>query len=559
MHIIEKTGIVLFGILCVGMSIWTFPAKASMTYENNIYEGQNTDIGLKVQGRSVFGNNVDMDKPKVDTGDEGYTVTYGGMSVSIPVTDGQESVEGIREIRQTGVEAEYNGKLYYSDTPDPACVSISAVYEDGTRIETDADYQLPSSVYENTEIPVHSDFGDVVLKLDLEEPDRIEAFAKVPLHEYDTMDKSEFVFSFLYPDGEKRDFYEDGKICISNGMKIETAYGTAELVSDVVPITDTAIENMEDLREGDILESFTAIISYEDGEEKRIEPDGFHGTVLERGENIISFKYNGHDFSCPVQARALTNVENALPGMDKEIEESAFSHISGTCIVTITPVYGSESFCYLTHVIVNEPSQVMAGLSHNTYGGDRETPTDAAERLGWVVGTNGSNFRYSDGKPDMANVRIKNGEIMDDSMDICNGMEICLLPDGNVFAPPQGMTATELLHMGVTDTWCCGDTVLIQNGEPVNEEIQSEQYRYPRTAFGMVRPCEYYLITAGDGGYENGMTYTEIRDVLLSHGCVFGKCMDGGGSASLVFEGELVNTPATDEERPVSDFLYFTD
>ena len=87
MHIIEKTGIVLFGILCVGMSIWTFPAKASMTYENNIYEGQNTDIGLKVQGRSVFGNNVDMDKPKVGTIiyipksiiDENVSLNYGNI------------------------------------------------------------------------------------------------------------------------------------------------------------------------------------------------------------------------------------------------------------------------------------------------------------------------------------------------------------------------------------------------------------------------------------------------------------------------------------------------
>ena len=53
------------------------------------------------------------------------------------------------------------------------------------------------------------------------------------------------------------------------------------------------------------------------------------------------------------------------------------------------------------------------------------------------------------------------------------------------------------------------------------------------------------------------MTYTEVRDVLLENGCTFGKCMDGGGSSTLVFEGDIVNTPASDGERPASDFLYF--
>jgi exopolysaccharide biosynthesis protein len=47
--------------------------------------------------------------------------------------------------------------------------------------------------------------------------------------------------------------------------------------------------------------------------------------------------------------------------------------------------------------------------------------------------------------------------------------------------------------------------------------------------------------------------------VLFELGCGYGKCMDGGGSASLVVDGELINTPAGGEERPVADFLYFTD
>ena len=56
------------------------------------------------------------------------------------------------------------------------------------------------------------------------------------------------------------------------------------------------------------------------------------------------------------------------------------------------------------------------------------------------------------------------------------------------------------------------------------------------------------------------MTYDEIRSVLLQFGCTFGKCADGGGSSTLVFEGDVLNSPAeNDTERPVADFLYFVD
>ena len=55
------------------------------------------------------------------------------------------------------------------------------------------------------------------------------------------------------------------------------------------------------------------------------------------------------------------------------------------------------------------------------------------------------------------------------------------------------------------------------------------------------------------------MTYDEIRSTLMSRDCGFGKCLDGGGSSSLVFEKQLLNNPAAGSERPVTDFLYFTE
>lgn len=460
------------------------------------------------------------------------------------------------------IKAEYTRKLYYGDVPSAANVRIWAIYDDGSREKTDADYSLPKyGLTKNAKLPVKKGGLRCELGLPLVKHESVTAKANIPIYEGTTAAKESFSFTLHYKDGETRPYTEEGPVLIEKNT-IQTKLGNAKLESEIIPIESVTVIDDEEMKEGDVLDDFDIRIEYADGASKSVDSDKLENmsdTLLEHGLNTITFDYDGYSYEVYVQAAALTNVEKELPYMEEEIESADYAHVSDSIIVTINAIDSGDAFYYLSHILVNEPSQIKAGLSFNSYGGERETPTSAAERLGWVIGTNGSNFRYEDGKPDMANVRIKNGQVMDDSMNQCNGMEICLLPDGTVFAPTQDMTADDLLAMGVTDTWCCGDTVLIQNGSPVNEEIQSQQYRYPRTAFGMVRPCEYYIITAGDGGYERGMSYTEVRNVLLDNGCTFGKCMDGGGSSSLVFEGELINTPATNEERPVSDFLYFVE
>ena len=73
----------------------------------------------------------------------------------------------------------------------------------------------------------------------------------------------------------------------------------------------------------------------------------------------------------------------------------------------------------------------------------------------------------------------------------------------------------------------------------------------------MKSPLEYYIVVCGSGGYKNGMTYTQLQDLLRSKGVTFARCLDGGGSSTLAIRGELINIPACWEERPVVDYLLF--
>ena len=99
--------------------------------------------------------------------------------------------------------------------------------------------------------------------------------------------------------------------------------------------------------------------------------------------------------------------------------------------------------------------------------------------------------------------------------------------------------------------------VLLKDGEK-NEDFNFNNYNYPRTVIGMVKPGEYYVLVSNNQGYD-GPTYRELQDIFIDLDCEFAACLDGGGSSQLIFNDKLINKTAQNKERAVVDFIYFTD
>ena len=91
----------------------------------------------------------------------------------------------------------------------------------------------------------------------------------------------------------------------------------------------------------------------------------------------------------------------------EELDHSWYSMSSENIFVTIRKFRSESAEYYLTHVIIRDPSQIQSALANGTFGGDREKPSDASKRLGWVVGINGSNFSWESGNPQYAGICIK--------------------------------------------------------------------------------------------------------------------------------------------------------
>jgi hypothetical protein len=107
-----------------------------------------------------------------------------------------------------------------------------------------------------------------------------------------------------------------------------------------------------------------------------------------------------------------------------------------------------------------------------------------------------------------------------------------------------------------------GGPLLVREGAPVyrsNEAFTTSQLapRGPRTAIGQRADGSIVFVTT-DGrqpGLSVGMTNFELAQTLVRYGAVRRMGLDGGGSSTLAFEGEVLNSPSDGRERAVSTAL----
>ena len=387
------------------------------------------------------------------------------------------------------------------------------------------------------------------------------------IYEGDSFDENSLSGEILFSDGTKEKLSSftiksapDKLSAENNTVNIETPYGDQTTNIPVIKLSSIETVPNSDLYEGTHKKkdfSFKAI--FEDGKKEDIpaEKISLNEVTLKIGKNNIEFGYEGKNYTAEIEAKEKTAAIKASETYKDELTQAAYKHISDSLFLTVQKLEQNNGHYYLTHVVVNSPDQIKGGLSYDSFGGQRELPTDVAARTGAALVINGSYFSYDTGKPACAGVFIKNGEIMQDGT--TNGNEICLDKDGKLFSPEVGLSASDLLSLGVRDSWGTADPLLLQDGKPIYTEDSLHGKFYPRTTIGMKTPGEYYVMTAVTNGYSGGLSFVFMQQKYQELGCTFARSLDGGGSSSLVFEGNLINNPAAGSERPVVDTLYVTE
>lgn len=230
-----------------------------------------------------------------------------------------------------------------------------------------------------------------------------------------------------------------------------------------------------------------------------------------------------------------------------------YTYNSSTLKITLERKSTHNVYYWAAHIKTSSPSQLRSALSFGTYGGTRQTTSSAVSSNGGIIGVNGSAFDYGTGKPSPLGMCIKNGKIYGDYATSYSVMAV--KKDGTIYTPPQGLSGNDLLKAGVKDTYNFGP-ILIKDGNPQLPWAETEKY-YPRTAVGMVKPNEYVLLVTDTGNY-TGLNHWDMVSIFQKYNCKYAYNLDGGGSATLYYNGKVMNKLIGGEERPCGDFLYFT-
>ena len=251
----------------------------------------------------------------------------------------------------------------------------------------------------------------------------------------------------------------------------------------------------------------------------------------------------------------------AMLRYSEEYRNADLHGFSDTIFWTCTRKETKNGFYYLTHVVVKNASQICGDDSCGDFAGERETPRDAAERTGAAILVNGSYFRYETGYATGGSLLVRDNKVLHG--EYADGYEICLRKDGTLFSPGYN-TVSSVLKEDIVFSWGTCEDLLIRDGEKcVLTDYDWNGFYYPRTSIGMVRPLEYYIITAGGADYRGGLTVYEEQEIFDQLGCTYARGLDGGGSSALVIEGEYVNEngdrleDGTLQRRSVADFVLF--
>ena len=236
------------------------------------------------------------------------------------------------------------------------------------------------------------------------------------------------------------------------------------------------------------------------------------------------------------------------------------SYESEDISINITTKYEYDTKIYIADVTVSDVSFLRAGLANGVFGRNiKETTSDIAKENNAIFAINGDFYGFRDSGPVIRNGVLYRSNKRSGSNDV-----LAVYNDGSfVTMKEENVDAQNLLDSGVLQLFSFGPT-LVDNGQisvSANQEVEQSMNSNPSTAIGMISPLHYvFVVSDGRTSESAGLSLAQLAAVMQDAGCQCAYNLDGGGSSTMWFMGDVVNNPTTNgnsiSERKVSDIVY---
>lgn len=236
-------------------------------------------------------------------------------------------------------------------------------------------------------------------------------------------------------------------------------------------------------------------------------------------------------------------------------DESAYKDENISITLTEYEQYGTT--IYVADVELSSTIYLKTAFANDTYGKNvTATTSTIAEANNAILAINGDYY----GAQEKGYV-IRNGIVYRST---ARGADVlCIYADGTMkVVNDRDYTADELVKSGVWQAFSFGPGLVENRVVSVdeNDEVGRAKASNPRTAIGLI-DANHFVFVVSDGRTDEseGLSLYELATFMQGLGVKEAYNLDGGGSSTLYYGGEVVNNPTSGgkiKEREVSDIVY---
>lgn len=218
----------------------------------------------------------------------------------------------------------------------------------------------------------------------------------------------------------------------------------------------------------------------------------------------------------------------------------------------------NDTNVYVADVYIEDINYLKTAFASNTYGKNvTDKTSDIAEDVNAILAINGDYYGVQE-----KGYVLKNGKIYRNSS---SGKDDLVIYENGMWEiiNEDDISLEELLNKGAYNILSFGPS-LIKNSTisvTTSDEVAKSMRSNPRTAVGKISTNHYvFVVSDGRTSESAGLTLYELANFMKSLGCTYAYNLDGGGSSTMYFNGNVVNNPTTNgnriNERSVSDIVY---
>ena len=250
-----------------------------------------------------------------------------------------------------------------------------------------------------------------------------------------------------------------------------------------------------------------------------------------------------------------SNTSSIVEDIDSSVTSNSYTDENISISIKTARYYNTD--VHIVDITLSSIDYLKTAFANNTYGRNiKKTTSEMAESNNAILAINGDYYGFRN-----YGFVIRNNVLYRETSN--NNDDLVIYQDGSFEIIDENKSdANTLLNNGALQVFSFGPALINNSEITVNEntEVEMAKTSNPRTAIGIIDNLHYiFIVSDGRTSDNDGLTLYELAEIFEIEGCKVAYNLDGGGSSTLWFNGEIINIPTDGNkigERSVSDIVY---